>query len=184
MTNEKTLEILLVEDNPEFSNPALKVLGNEGHRTELATTLKEAEQLRRQKKYDFVLIDGFFPYTTGKVNPGESKELEEYRNRFSKVLGGRFGFDSAMACLWGDSYVPFGLMLAENIKTEGNDSYLVVSTASHANTNYTYHVLNDYARAKGLNLYLEEADCAKANPKYWENVVDLIKSKNKSQEVK
>jgi CheY-like chemotaxis protein len=198
----KQLEILVVEDREEFSKAARSVIEGKGYSMELAKTFKEAEECMKKKDYSFVLVDGFFPYSEeyskryhelaessgieeaykALEETEEFKELSDIDDRFRKsetcLKKHCFTFDMVFLELLeggSESTCPFGLALAERLKEKGK-KYMIVSAADHHAKGY--HVLQGYAREKGLKLYLEEwcgdSSLTKADPGYWEKALEMM----------
>jgi CheY-like chemotaxis protein len=185
----KQLEILLVEDREEFSKVAKEVIENKGYKVEITNYLKDAEKQMEQKNYDFVLIDGFFPYSKERMEKwpkNTSKEEDEKMDRWAKeILGGRGDVADYLAISKGAAEAPCGLMLAKKIKYQGKKNYLIVSAADH-HKGTDYYLLRDYASFNDLNLYVEDLAFGngvnKATKEYWEKALEkmnvLIREEN------
>lgn len=62
---QRSLRILLAEDNPANQDLAVYVLGDHGHRVQVAATGREALELVRQQDFDLVLMDIQMPIMDG-----------------------------------------------------------------------------------------------------------------------
>jgi len=147
-----TLDILVVEDNPDCTKAARVVL--ESYRevnSDYAHDLTEAMQLIGSKRYNGVLLDLFFPERTGSGLKEKSRELLQ-----------EFEEDETLAYLkWevnseDEALQPLGFLVAKRLKQE-KTSFVFVSTAGfgHGMKTNPFYSLRKYANKIGAQREFE-----------------------------
>lgn len=133
MTNEtKKLDVLVVEDEPECADCAVKTLEANNVNPCLARDYKEAMQALNQKRFDGALIDLYFPEETGTgrkalIRPYLEKWNEECRK--SEANGSTWAYYLGKEIASPDeSKQPLGFLLAKELKSRSIPC-LIVSTA-------------------------------------------------------
>jgi len=175
-------KLLLVEDVPEFASVAKQVFEKAGYELAIASTLTEAEELLSNNTYDYVLVDGFFPYSQDieervkkqgfNATPEEIAKCAESLASELQAAGMQLPFDTVISWYMGKE-IPLGLFLAEKLDNK-KIPYLIVSAANHHDIGYS--MLEKYCLRKDLKLFLEDTAIgeSKASQKYWLKVLEQV----------
>jgi len=149
MTNEKSnlLEILVVEDQPEFAETAKKILDTkEGVNVDCANDYSEAIQKIDNKKYDGALIDLYFPE---KTNSGKKELIRSYLSDWEEACD-KWGGDATIAytCLKNEimdndeSKQPIGFLIGKELKDREIPSVIVSSAGfGHGSNDNPFYAL-------------------------------------------
>ncbi|MBI4152625.1 response regulator [Candidatus Woesearchaeota archaeon] len=147
-----TLDILVVEDDPDCTKAARVVL--EPYKEvnpDYARDLTEAMQLIGSKRYNGVLLDLFFPERTGSGLKEKARELLREFEEDETLAYLKERVNSA-----NESLQPLGLLVAKRLKQE-NTSFVFVSTAGfgHGMKTNPFYSLRKYSSKIGAQREFE-----------------------------
>ena len=182
MENKKLEKILLVEDNEKYRKAARDVITKKYSHFDTKENLEEA--LPIYENYDFVLIDGFFPVAK-KFGKKQASLATDFLDKIGDSGEKNMGMNYMLGVMLGEDNAPLGLYLAEKLKNEGINNYLIVTAADHHVAEYG--LMRNYSSAKNLNLFIEDlvrSGNSKDKKEYWENALikmeEIYNSNSKS----
>jgi hypothetical protein len=176
MENEdKPLEILLVEDDNDFSSIAKEVLESKGCKVYVTTNFKDAVYAMSQKNYDYYVIDGIFPYSAEEKEIEDKQVAGEFEKIYNSVIESgktiRIPFEDVISIFEGIAPItmPYGAVIAKRLK-EQQKKYILASQGALAGGG-SGAFIEDSAEVNNFNRQFGRKD----NSEYWENLYEKIR---------